>query len=618
MALLLIFAFASGFVTALTPCVLPILPVVLATTTTGGKRRPLGVIIGLIFSFTFFTLFLSAIVDRFGLPPDLLRNISIGLILFFGLTMIVPFFTRISERIFSRLTSRFGSSSSGKNGFWGGVVIGLTLGLLWAPCAGPILAAVITLAATRSVTFETVLITFAYICGSAIVLLLIAYGGQGIIGQFKLLRKYSNRVQYVFGIIMIVTALSMFLNIDRQFQSFLVQRLPSWALTPLGSLESSGAVVGELQKLRGGEDTSSQNVRTFDSATLLTNEGQAPEFVKPTQWLNTDQQLTMQLLKGKVVLIDFWTYSCINCIRTLPYLQSWYEKYKDKGFVIIGVHSPEFAFEKVQSNVEKAIKDFGLTYPVVMDNDFGTWEAYKNHYWPAHYLVDAEGVIRRHHFGEGDYENMERAIQALLTERGLQVEMTLTKEEPRLKADLDISPETYLGYKRMNPRQFVSPESVGYDQFRTYSLASSLNAAQFDFFGEWKISGEYAQAKKGAKLRYHFIGKEVNLVMADGDSPQRADGISNKTATGSGICTDEYCMQGSGQRAGDPSVVGKRVKITIRDTSGRNISPDVKEGMVYVVDDKLYTLAKFVEGSEGTVEIEFLDDAVQVHAFTFG
>ncbi|MDQ3098296.1 MAG: cytochrome c biogenesis protein DipZ [bacterium] len=611
MALLLIFAFASGFVTALTPCVLPILPIVLSSTVTGGKRRPLGVIVGLIVSFTFFTLALTALVDRFNFPPDLIRNIAIVLIFIFGLSMIVPFFAQMSEKLFSLVSGRLGSGNAGaRSGFGGGVLIGLTVGLLWVPCAGPILAAVITLAATQAVTFQAVLITFSYICGSSIVLLLIAYGGKGILGRFRSINKYSSRIQQIFGVIMILTSLALVFDVDRKFQIFIVQRLPSWALTPLGSLESSNQIVGQLQKLRGEES------KKFDSATLLTNNGPAPEFVKPTQWLNTEKPLTMSELKGKVVLVDFWTYSCVNCIRTFPYVESWQKKYGSSGFTVIGVHSPEFAFEKVQSNVEKAIKDFGLTYPVVMDNDFGTWKAYSNRYWPAHYLVDAQGIIRRVHFGEGDYENMERAIQALLAERGVQAEFDLTKESAA-PIDRDLSPETYLGYSRMSPAQFVSKERVVTDTFSNYSVESAPALHKFGLSGSWKITPEYGEAKRGSTLKYHFIGKEINLVMSDGgNSVPTGQASSVRLAEADVVCTDAYC-QGNGTTK-VVQIGGKRVKVTISGTLAKNLSVDVLDGIISVRDAKLYNLATFADVTDATVELEFMDDGVQVFAFTFG
>ncbi len=525
----------------------------------------------------------------------------------FGLSMVVPYFSQFTERVFSRLSGQVGSVGQ-RTGFWGGVVIGLTVGLLWVPCAGPILAAVITLVATQSVTIEAVLITFAYVCGSASVLLMIAYGGKEILSRFRLLNKYSGRIQQFFGVVMILAALALVFNIDRRFQTFIVQRLPSWVLTPLASYESSSEVVGQLQQLRENPGTPQRDIR-FDSATLLRDVGPAPEFVKPTKWLNTPEPFTLKALQGNVVLVDFWTYSCINCIRTLPYIEDWHKKYKDKGFTVIGVHSPEFAFEKVQENVEKAIADFGLTYPVVMDNDFGTWRAYENHYWPAHYLIDAQGRIRRYHFGEGDYENMERAIQLLLAERGVQADYELTKEAG-VVVDRDISPETYVGYARLDEEQFRSKESVVRDSFSTYSLRYDLSASQYSLGGRWKITPEYAEAEKGSTLRYHFIGKEINLVMSDGVSVPIASGDDSL------VCTGEYC-QGNGQ----PKTVlvnGKRVKITVTGTNKKNVSKDVRDNSLLVKAAKLYNLATFAEWTDATIELEFLDDRVQVFAFTFG
>lgn len=622
MALLLIFAFASGFVTALTPCVLPILPIVLSTTVTGGKRRPLGVILGLIVSFTFFTLGLSALVNRFNLPPDLLRNIAIVLTFIFGLSMVIPYFAMLSERLFSQLSGKLGRGATGeRSGFSGGLLIGVTVGLLWVPCAGPILAAVITLAATQKVTLESVLITFSYVCGSSLVLLLIAYGGKDLLSRFRLVNKYSALIQQAFGVVMVLAALALLVNLDRSFQAFIVQRLPAWALTPLSGLETSNAVVDQLQRLRGEESLgrsfqgSGSNDAAFDSATLLTNNGAASDFVKPTHWLNTDKPLTLKDLKGRVVLIDFWTYSCINCIRTLAYLESWQKKYGNMGFTVIGVHSPEFAFEKVQSNVEKAIHDFGLTYPVVMDNDFGTWNAYGNHYWPAHYLLDSNGVIRRYHFGEGDYENTERAIQLLLSQRGVQANFELTKEN-KVKADINTSPETYVGYRRMEPSQFGSKERVETDVFSSYTMNSSLKQSQYGLSGSWKITPEYAESKKGSMLQYHFVGKEINLVMSDGTFGGVGESSMVRIAEANTVCTDVYCAPR--EQVYIAQIGGKKVKVSISGTMAKNLSLDIVDGVITVYDAKLYTLGKFYNAVDATVTLEFLEDGVEVFAFTFG
>lgn len=610
MALLLIFAFVSGFVTALTPCVLPILPIVFSSTLTGGKRRPLGLVVGLIVSFTFFTLTLTTIVKLFNFPGDLLRYVAIVLVFMFGLVMVVPRLTKISEKMLAGLS---GVSLLNKkvesDGFWGGFVIGLSLGLLWVPCAGPILAAVIALASTQSVTFESVLITFAYVCGSSVVLLLFVYGGREIVDRFKLLRKHLAGIPKIFGLIMIITSFALVFNIDRKFQIYIVQSLPGWVLTPLSGFESSATVVRELQKLRKEEG----ETKMFDSATLLTNNGVAPEFVNASYWFNSDP-ITLQSLKGKVVLIDFWTYSCVNCIRTMPYVESWYKKYKDKGFTVVGVHSPEFAFERNPSNVEKAIRDFGLTYPVFMDNDFGTWNAYKNRYWPAHYLIDGAGNIRRVHFGEGDYENMERAIQLLLEEQGVATDFELTKDNKML-ADRNVSPETYVGYSRLNKNQFMSGE-VMKDVFSNYSIRDAVRQSSFGLEGSWNITSEYAEAKQGSVLKYRFVGQEINLVMGDGSSDSKVGNVDLRLADSALVCTDGYCMGNGSTKI--VQVGGKRVKITVKGTTLKNVSSDVVNGDIFVRDYKLYNLGKFTTTVDATFELEFLDDGVKVFAFTFG
>jgi cytochrome c biogenesis protein CcdA/thiol-disulfide isomerase/thioredoxin len=627
MALLIIYAFVSGMVTALTPCVLPILPIVLSSTVTGGRRRPLGVIVGLILSFTFFTLTLTTIIQALHLPADLLRTISIVLLFLFGLTMLIPRFMQYSEILFSKLSTKIGAGQGGqRTGFFGGFLIGLTLGILWAPCAGPILASVITLALTNNVTVQSALITFSYACGTAVILLLIAYGGRGIIARFRALNSKSALIQQVFGVVMILTSFALIFGIDLQFQKYIVQHLPSWALTPLGQFESSESVSKELRNLRGTSGPGRPQTNAgLDSASLLSDQGVAPEFVKPTKWLTADgTDVTMQQLRGKVVLIDFWTYSCINCIRTLPYIEGWQKKYADKGFTVVGVHSPEFAFERVPSNVMKAIRDFGLTYPVVMDNDFGTWNAYNNEYWPAHYLVDAKGHIRFTHFGEGRYEDTERAIQLLLKERGADADFAIASAKPVLM-DRALSPETYLGYRRLSSDQLKVAEPVTHSAFSTYSqrgTALPLNA--FSFTGSWNIEQEYAEGKKGSILRYHFSGREVNLVMSDKNASftgsvdtvkiaSRTTQYDVSESSEGGYCTDEMCVKGK-----KAATSGLPVTIRILNSSSFNKGRDLQKGVVSVSDPRLYNLGLFDDVTNATIEIELQEDGVRIYAFTFG
>ncbi len=424
MIVLLGFAFVSGLVTILAPCIWPLLPIILSSSIAGsGHKRPLGITLGIMASFMIFTLTISYLVSIFHLDPNYLRLGAVVIITFLGLTMIIPFLTKIFELGVSRLSSIVSpNQTTQSNGFWGGFITGLSLGIVWSPCAGPILASIATLAATGEVSFQLVLVTFAYVLGVGIPLFIFAYGGQRFITKSRALSPYTGRIQQVFGVVMILTALAIFTNYDKVIQVKLLDAFPQFG-TALNGFESNPLVTSQLNQLKGQTNTTPSK----SSGELFNENKPVPEFTGITNWLNPETPVTMADLKGKVVLVDFWTYTCINCIRTLPHLTSWYDKYKDQGFVVIGIHSPEFAFEKETKNVENAIKQYNIHYPVAQDNDFKTWKAYSNQYWPAEYLIDSKGVIRRTHFGEGKYDEMEEAIRALLKESGKSVSGNVSK-----------------------------------------------------------------------------------------------------------------------------------------------------------------------------------------------
>ena len=457
MAILILFAFLGGIVTILSPCILPILPIVLGSGTTGGKRKPLGVIAGFVLSFTFFTLFLTSLVRATGLPADSLRIAAAIVILLFGLVLVIPHLNSWWEKLTSKLTNLGPARTSG-DGFVAGLVIGVSLGLIWTPCVGPILAAIISLAITGSVTASAIPVVLAYALGTAIPLFLILIGLRKFIPTWPWLQK-------AFGLLMILAALAIYLNLDRQFQAFVLDKFPNYGAN-LTKLEDNALVKQQLQDM-------TEEVKSPGKT--------APELDGGTRWLNS-QPLTLAGLRGRVVLIDFWTYSCINCIRTLPYLTAWDDKYKDKGLTIVGVHSPEFEFEKNPQNVLSAMKDFGINYPVVQDNDFVIWRAYQNRYWPAKYLIDKEGVIRYTHFGEGAYDQTEKKIQELLGETAGLVALPEYQSQTRTL-------ETYLGSLRAIPNNPI------------YSLS-----------GNWLTTAEFIQGQTGSSLKLTFDAKEVNLV----------------------------------------------------------------------------------------------------------
>lgn len=469
MILLILFAFLAGIVTILSPCILPVLPLILASSITdqNSRRRPFGIVIGFVLSFTFFTLFLSTLVKLVGIPPDALRNFSIIVIILFGLSLLLPRVQLILEGMFSRVASIMPNYGN-KTGFAGGLLIGISLGLLWTPCVGPILASVIALAITGAVTSDAFLITLSYSIGTSIPMFFIMASGRKLFLRVPWLLKNAQNIQKGFGLIMILTGLALYLGIDRSFQSYVLYKFPGYG-AGLTKFEDK-AFVTNLEIPKGNK---------------------APDLVIGGEWFNSPP-LSLSELKGKVILIDFWTYTCINCQRTLPYLRSWNDKYQDAGLVIIGIHAPEFEFEKNPTNVAKAISDFNLEYPIMQDNNFATWRAFQNNYWPAKYLIDKDGNIRYTHFGEGKYDETEAMIQQLLGEAGKKIS---TKPDNPTYETYGKTPETYLGSKRGGGENYLS------------------------FTGKWDTSEEFKTPSAGSKLALDFDAKQVYLVMRNSGKP---------------------------------------------------------------------------------------------------
>lgn len=580
MILLTVFAFIAGFVTILSPCILPILPIILSSPVGDGrvgKSRPFGIVVGFILSFTFFTLFLSTIVRLSGIPADSLRLISIIVIAFFGASLLSPKFQVLTEVLFSKL-ARFVPRNNSKNGLIGGVMVGLSLGLLWTPCVGPILASVISLAITGTVTLHALIITLAYSLGTAIPMFLIIIGGQSVLTRLPFLSRNSSKIQRVFGVIMILTAIGIAFNVDRSFQTYILTKFPQYGvgLTKFEEVESVKQELDKLNKTKGTEESIGKPMFEVNKQKGVP----APEIASNGKWFNSEP-LRLSELRGKVVLVDFWTYSCINCQRTFPYLKSWWEKYKEDGLVIIGVHSPEFEFEKNPANVEKALNDFGILYPVVMDNDFTTWRAYRNRYWPAKYLIDKDGNVRYTHFGEGEYDETETVIQALLKESG-----SLVNDKEIDNPSYSIysrTPELYLGYgriERLAPYQRINFEQINQDQVVTFTKPSGLQLGTFAFEGGWRITNEYATPSPGAKLHLKYEAKEVFLVMRS----------QNKNST---------------------------VKVTTDGTT-QKYGEDNKDGVVVIDSDRLYKLINNESSGVHEITLEFEDTGIEVFAFTFG
>ena len=471
----------AGVVTAISPCVLPVLPILLAGGASG--RRPLRIVTGLVASFVVFTLFASWLLDRLGLPQDLLRNLAIALLFVVAATLLVPQLGALLERPFARLTRlRAGG---------GGFVLGVSLGLVFVPCAGPVLAAISVVAASNHVGWRALLLTIAYAIGAAIPMLLIALGGRGLAAR---VRAHGARIRIVSGAVIGLVALGIALNADARFQT----ALPGYTQALQKHIESSKAAQRQLAKVRGGKQAKAT------AAGKLQNYGRAPDFEPDGDWFNT-RPLTIASLRGKVVLVDFWTYSCINCLRTLPHLKAWYSAYHKDGFQIVGVHTPEFAFEHVSSNVRAAIHRLGIEYPVVQDNGYHTWAAYGNQYWPAEYLIDKRGDVRHIQFGEGDYAQTEDAIRSLL---GITATPT-TRVVDRTPHDLT-TPESYLGYRRLE-RYAGSP--IVRNRAAAYRLPERLPQNELAYGGTWNVGAERIVAGRGATLRLHFHADKIYLVL---------------------------------------------------------------------------------------------------------
>jgi cytochrome c biogenesis protein CcdA/thiol-disulfide isomerase/thioredoxin len=544
MLVLLGIGFLAGLVTSLSPCVLPVLPILLAGGASGGRRRPYAIVAGLVASFTVFTLAGAALLDALGLRQDLLRDLAIAMLFLLAATLAFPRLAHLLERPFYVLTRRRADDGGG------GLVLGLSLGLVFVPCAGPVLAAVSVLAATQEVGLRVVLLTLAYALGAALPMLAIALGGRRIAAP---LRARLPVLRPVLGGVVAVTALAIALGLDQGFQT----AVPGYTEAFQERVERSGPAERELARLTGGEaDERRERLADF---------GPAPDLAGIVGWVNSPP-LSLAALRGRVVVVDFWTYSCINCLRTLPYLKAWDEAYRDDGLTILGVHAPEFAFEREADNVRSAVERLGIRYPVALDNGFDTWNAYANRYWPAKYFIDRRGHVRFAHFGEGAYAESERVIRRLLAEGGgAPAEPAGVEREPLVHRG-EITPESYLGWERMD-RYAGSPlrpdEAAAY-RFR----AAPLPVHHLAYDGRWRVESERAVAGVGARLRLRFRARDVHLVL-------------------------------SGRGVVEVRVDGRPLR------------------SVQVAGDRLYTLARFGEVREGLLELRFAP-GVAAYAFTFG
>ena len=504
MTTLVLVGIVSGVITALSPCVLPVLPVVLTTAAVDGpasRRRPWLVVGGLVTSFGVFTLVGGALLSALHLPQDLLRWVGIAVLGVVGLGLLWPALGHQLERPFVHL--RMPRLRRDGNGF----LLGAAFGLVFVPCAGPVLASITVLAATARIGWGLVALTAAFCAGIAIPLLVLATAGRRLASRVRAVRERTPAVRVVGGVVMVATALVIGLNLAEPLQ----RSTPGWLSgisdrIEAGSQSRLDALAGEAPRPAGTGPAMTFD-QCADDPSSLHDCGPAPELTGITAWLGSDP-LTLAGLRGKVVLVDFWTYSCINCQRTLPYLERWAADYGTDGLVVIGVHTPEFAFEHVEGNVRDNAARLGVTYPVALDDDYATWQAYDQQYWPAHYLVDQQGEVRQVHYGEGAYDETEALIRELLDAPAPTVQAS---PPPDLSGTTPgQSPETYLGAQRMGS---IANDDVTVGRPATFQSSGDPARDSFALDGTWTVEDEDALAGDGARLAYHFYAGRVFLVL---------------------------------------------------------------------------------------------------------
>ncbi len=582
-----ILAFLGGALTILSPCILPVLPFVLARTDQPFTRSTLPLLLGMAATFAAIST-LAAVGGAWAVHlSDYGRIAALVLLTLSALALLSRRFSEWITRPFVRLGDRLSSGSAGsrERGVLASLLLGVATGFLWAPCAGPILGLILTSAALRGPSSTTTVLLLAYALGAACSLAVAALASARIIAAMKRSFAAGEWVRRALGAAVLLAVAAIALGWD------------TGALTRL-SVGSTNhfeqALIDRIAPRRAAntamQGTMNRNAMTASaSAADLPVEGQLPDLSGATAWLNSPP-LTPAALRGKVVLVDFWTYSCINCLRALPYVKTWYARYRDQGLVVIGVHAPEFAFEKNEANVTRAVHDLGITYPVALDNDYAIWSAFNNQYWPAHYFIDAQGRIRGHHFGEGDYAASEQLLRQLLTEAGAQhLSVAAEPHGSGVEAAPDMadvgSPETYVGYERA--ANFASPGGELHDQARNYSVPGALQLNQWGLKGAWRVGGERAvAAKPGAAIVFRFRARDLHLVLGPADGGQAV----------------RFRVSIDGHAPGNDH--------------GSDVQPD---GSGSVQEQRLYQLLRQNQTqAEHTFAIEFLDAGVQAYSFTFG
>ena len=519
---LILIGLVGGVITGLSPCVLPVLPVVFfgggsgADTepgTAAARWRPYLIVGGLTLSFAVFTLFGSLILASLHLPDDAIRWLGLALLVAVGLGLLLPPLGHLLERPFYRFPQHL--SGTGRNGF----VLGVALGAVFVPCAGPVLAAITVAGATGHIGLRTLGLTLGFVAGTAIPLLAFALAGRGISQRLGTFRRHQGAVRAVSGVVVIALAVALTFNLS----DILQRDIPNYTQAAANSLENgASAATGS-----GGGTVPLQDCQTaaLSGGSGLQECGPAPAFAGIAQWLNTPggKPLTLASLKGKVVLVDFWAYSCINCQRELPHVEAWYKDYSADGLQVVGVHTPEYAFEHVPSNVAAGVSRLGLTFPVALDNSYDTWNAYDNQSWPADYLIDATGQIRHISIGEGDYTAEEQLIRQLLSAaRPGTVLPRATSVPDTTPSDPDQTPETYLGTERA--QYYAGGTAYQTGQF---TLPAAISAGTFALGGSWAVGQQSITAGKDATIALAYHASHVYLdVGGTGTLTVTADGTT--------------------------------------------------------------------------------------------
>ena len=575
--LIYLLAFVGGVLTILSPCILPVLPFVFSRADQPFRRSGLPLLTGMALTFA-----LVATAAAFGGHWVVRLNqggryVAFAVFLVLGLTLLFPSLAELLTRPLVRAGGKIQGEYAAETSVGKSFVLGISTGLLWAPCAGPILGLILTGAAIGGPGARSSFLLLFYALGAAASLGIALLAGKKVFSVMKRSLYFDVWIRRALGVAVLVGVVAIALGWD----TGLLKRFSF-----VNTAKAEENLIGTL----GPKNPTVVPVSAAETTPALSDEGPMPDLSGAVGWINSPA-LSSKSLRGKVVVIDFWTYSCINCLRALPYVEGWAAKYKDSGLVVIGVHTPEFAFEKERANVEKAVRDLKITYPVAIDSDYKIWQAFNNQYWPAHYFIDGKGRIRYHHFGEGEYDESERVIQQLLKENGATslsagvINVTASGAEAAADNKNVGSPETYVGYKRAG--NFASAEPVAKDSRKTYSPQPRLSLNQWALGGSWKVGEESAVLESlPGKIVFRFHARDLHLVLG-------------------------------------PTKNGKPIRFTVKldgTPPGEDHGADTDaSGAGTVQGNRLYQLIRQKGPVEDrTFEIDFLDPGVQAFAFTFG